>query len=303
MQEFELIDEIVAVLGPQARGDDVLLGPGDDGCAIRIPGDQALVSSLDSLVAGVHFPQDSPARWIGYRALMVGLSDLAAMGATPIQVLVGLTLPAVDTQDDVSWVRELTLGMRDAAQAAQARVLGGNIARGPLNIAVSVHGCCPEELLLTRSGAQVGDGVYVTGSLGGASAALALGRLDEAGRSGELCALAGRYFKPAARLPEGVALRGHASSAIDVSDGLLQDLSHVCRSSGVGARLDSKLIPVMAGASLEQALRGGDDYELLFTASEFPALDVPVTRIGEIVAEPGVQLDGEAVEISGYQHF
>jgi thiamine-monophosphate kinase len=298
VNEFELIDAILSGLGEATQGADVIVGPGDDCSAMRTPTDELLVSSIDSLLADVHFPTAAPAELIGYRALMVALSDLAAMGARASQVLVSLTLAAADPV----WVTALARGMAEAASAAGVPIVGGNISRGGLAIHISVHGFAPETQLLRRSGAQPGDRIYVTGALGGAAAALQRGALLDAETG--LDALNRAYFRPQARLAEGVLLRGVASSAMDVSDGLLQDLTHLCTASALGARIDSSLIPLTPGASLDCALSGGDDYELLFTAGQRPPeLNVPVAAIGEMVAEHGLWLDGEPVTAAGYQHF
>ena len=299
MNEFELIDAVVAALGDATTGADVRLGPGDDAAVTMPPADFDLVSSIDALVADVHFPADADPALIGYRAMMVSASDLAAMGATGGFALVALSLE----HDDALWLRDLASGMARAVNACSMRLVGGNIARGPLTIAVSVHGYVPAGAALLRSGARAGDDVFVTGRLGAAAAAVAAGRLADCRDGVAMDPLAERYFRPMARLAEGAALRGVASSAIDLSDGLLQDLGHVCRASGVGVELESALVPVAEGASLHQALSGGDDYELCFTVRGAPpALAVPVQRIGRVVAEPGVRLDGQPAT-GGYQHF
>lgn len=298
MNEFELIDEIIKTLGDVTRGDAVVIGPGDDSAALRVPPGQLLISSIDTLIEGVHFPQGAPGELVGYRCLMVGLSDLAAMGAQPAMVLVALTLASAD----VEWVTSLARGLRDAAQTTGVRIVGGNITKGATAINVSVHGFAPEDSLLRRSGASPGDGIYVTGELGGAAAALARGDLLEL--ADDLDALASRYYRPQARLETGVELRGIASSAIDVSDGLLQDLHHLAASSAFAMFIESDLLPISPGASLKDALLGGDDYELCFTAAaELPTLSVPVARIGAVERGEGVWLDGERVSPTGYQHF
>lgn len=300
MNEFELIAEILDELGAVTGASSVRVGPGDDAAVTHAPAGSDLVSSIDAVVGDVHFPASAGATLIGYRSLMVSLSDLAAMGAEPGFALVALTLPEMDPQ----WTRQLAAGMARAAEAAGVPVLGGNIARGPLTITVSVHGWVPEGEAITRAGARPGDGVYVTGELGGAAAALARGGLADRHVEADLDALDARYFLPAPRLEAGRRLRGSASAAIDVSDGLLQDLGHLCRASGVGAELDSALVPVMAGANLEHALSGGDDYELCFTAAVEPGdLGVTCTRIGAVVPGSGITLDGLPVSAAGYQHF
>ena len=290
MNEFELIDEIVRVLGDAAGGG--LIGPGDDCSVIEPPRGEVLVSSIDTLVGGVHFPMASPGALVGYRAMMVSLSDLAAMGARPAQALVAMTLE----ETDQGWALEVAEGMREAVLETDGRLLGGNLARGPRSITVSVHGWLPAGSAITRGGARPGHGVYVTGELGAAAAAVALGRLDDPDD-----ALARRYFRPRARIDAGLSLRGVATAAIDVSDGLLQDLDHLCQASRVGAELEGDAIPVAEGAALDHALHGGDDYELLFTARKDPAL--ACHRIGTITVDSGILLDGAPVAIKGYQHF
>jgi thiamine-monophosphate kinase len=300
VNEFDLIKEILDELGAVAGGAAVRVGPGDDAAVIVTPEGVDLVSSIDAVVGDVHFPAAAGASLIGYRSLMVSLSDLAAMGADSGFALVALTLPEMDAE----WARQLASGMARAAEAASVPVVGGNIARGPLTITVSVHGWVPAGSAITRGGARPGHGVYVTGELGGAAADLARGGLDECRVEADLDAVDARYFMPAPRLEAGRRLRGLASSAIDISDGLLQDLGHLCRASGTGAELDGSSIPVMAGAELEHALSGGDDYELCFTAAAKPGeLGVACTRIGTVVAGSEITLDGRPVSAVGYQHF
>jgi thiamine-monophosphate kinase len=300
VNEFRLIDAIVGVLGPTTSGPGVRIGPGDDAAVVAVPPGCELVSSIDALVGGVHFPVDAGPELIGYRAIMIAASDLAAMGADAGFALVALDLP----EDDPTWVMSLTTGMRQALEGLGMALVGGNIARGPLALAVSVHGNAPAGQALLRSGARPGDGIWVTGDLGGAAAAVARGNLAACRVQADLDDLSERYFRPRARVPEGVALRGLANSAIDVSDGLLQDLGHILDASGVGAALDAERIPVAPGATLAQALSGGEDYELCFTlAGEPPALAVPVHRIGTIVAGMGITIDGEPAAPAGYRHF
>jgi len=301
VNEFELIDLVLSTLGDTASGDPLVLGPGDDSAAVLVPAGSLLVSSIDSLLADVHFPADAPAALIGYRSLMVSLSDLAAMGAEASHVLVSLTLNTVDA----AWVRQFALGMREAALSTGVKIAGGNISRGPLAIHVSVHGFCPPADLLRRDTAQVGDQVFVTGALGGAAAAVAEGFAAVKDVDPDaVTPLQQRYFKPQARLSAGKTLRGTAHAAIDVSDGLLQDLGHLMKASDLQARIDSSLVPVFPGADLAQALHGGDDYELLFTAAAMPAqLGVAVSRIGELVSGSGILVDGKQVTADGYRHF
>ncbi|MEM8767989.1 MAG: thiamine-phosphate kinase [Pseudomonadota bacterium] len=291
MNEFELIDGILRELGPVADGG--VIGPGDDCSALTPPSGELLVSSIDTLISGVHFPDDGPGDQVGYRAMMVSVSDLAAMGAEPVQMLVAMTLEETDQR----WALAVARGMREALEETGGKLLGGNLGRGPRSITVSVHGFCPESELLLRSGAQANDQIFVTGPLGASAAAVALERLGVPDDP-----LTARYYRPQARTHIGLKLRGAATAAIDVSDGLLQDLGHLCAASGLGAELVSGQIPVADGAGLDHALHGGDDYELLFTAPTLPD-GVEAEAIGVMVSEAGIRLDGEAVTIKGYQHF
>jgi thiamine-monophosphate kinase len=293
VDEFALIREVVRNLGDRAQGRWVELGPGDDAAIIaQSPGHQS-VASIDTLVADVHFPSSAPAQHIGYRALMVALSDLAAMAATPRYVLVALTLP----EADAGWVGELATGMAAAATACDTYLCGGNFAKGPLSISVSVHGEVPAGMAITRTGAKLDDSIFVSGSLGGAAACVRLAEFDFAA---ELNVRQQKYLRPTARFDLIDTLRGKAHSAIDVSDGLLADLQHLCEASQVQANLSSTDLPVCPGATLQDALCGGDDYEILCTANQaLPGMHC----IGTIQTGRGVLVDGEQAQLDGYNHF
>lgn len=309
MGEFELIENLFRPLAERLRHPDLILGPGDD-CAIQSlsPGHQ-LVFSVDTLVEGVHFPLHYDPRSLGWRALAVAVSDLAAMGADPVCFTLALTLP--DARE--SWLRPFTEGLADAAVAFGIALAGGDTTRGPLTLSVQVHGTVPAGLALVRSGARVGDLICVTGELGGAAAALAL--LDKPPTTRVSEALLIRYHHPQPRLSAGQWLRGKASACIDVSDGLLADLGHILKASGVGGRVEVASLPVMAGADLQQALAGGDDYELCFTLppehrdvlSRY--VGVGFTVIGEVAAGRELRLiqpGGQAQTVGahrGYDHF
>ena len=249
MDEFSLIDEVVGALGAQAQGRWVSVGPGDDAAVVDVSAGHQVVSSIDTLVEGVHFPPNMPASLVGYRSLMVSLSDLAAMAATPRYVLVAMTLPSVDP----AWVKQCAMGMARAAQVCDVYLCGGNFTRGALSITVSVHGEVPHGESVLRSGACAGDGIFVSGALGGAAACVRNGQWPD---SLELSTLQQRYATPQARVDLCAQLRERASAAIDVSDGLLQDLRHLCRASALGAKVDSSLVPVFEGALLDDALYG-----------------------------------------------
>ncbi len=300
MNEFELIDEILQALGDATGAPGVRVGPGDDSAVVAAPAGTDVVASIDTLIADVHFPAAAPAELVGYRALMVSMSDLAAMGADPGYALVALSLPQADPQ----WAVELARGLGAAAADCDVPIVGGNIARGPVCISVSVHGWVPAGLAITRAGAKPGDQVYVTGPLGAAAAALARGGLEDYCDESSMDDLARAYFRPLAQLTAGQRLRGVATAAIDVSDGLLQDLGHVCAVSGVAAELEHNSLPVAPGATVHQALSGGDDYELCFTCDEVPPeLGSEAVRIGQIVGGSGVFVDGKQLDVAGYSHF
>lgn len=323
--EFELIDLIVAELGEQARGASVSLGPGDDAALLVVPSGEQLAVSVDTLIPDVHFPARAHPELIGYRALAVSASDLAAMGATPLGAVIALVLPS---DCSVEWVRGLARGIARASAHFKLPIVGGNIARGAHSVSVTVQGSVAAADTLRRSGATVGDRVWVSGRLGGAAVALE-GYLPasvstEARGSGHALELATpdnlseslkRYFCPPSRLPLGKYLRNRASAAIDVSDGLIADLGHLCRASGVGAELRAAELPSFTGASFEQVLFGGDDYELCFTAppgaiDRETAGQWQLTEIGETVLPARregdgylVCLDGVALDARGYDHF
>jgi thiamine-monophosphate kinase len=316
--EFHLIDRIRELTG-QGR-DDVHLGIGDDAALLAVPAGQELAVAVDTLVEGVHFPRGSAAADIGWKALAVNLSDLAAMGASPAWALLALTLP----DGDQAFVEGFAEGFARLARPHRLALVGGDTTRGPLAASVTVHGFVPPGQALLRSGARPGDAVLVTGTLGDAAAGL---RLLQQGRRGESAqeALIARLDRPEPRLAAGMALRGRASACIDVSDGLLADLGHVCTASGVGAELDAALLP-LSPALLAQfdealaqacALGGGDDYELCFTVpaarvgevqADLARLGCGATRIGRIVEGEGVRVrgaDGQWLDMggAGWDHF
>lgn len=326
MAEFALIERIRARC-VDAR-DDVRLGIGDDGAILAPRAGCELVVSTDTLVASVHFPQETAAADIGWKALAVNLSDLAAMGAEPAWATLALTLP-----DDVPGFVD---GFIDGFAALAARhgvaLVGGDTTRGPLNIGVTVVGFVPEGQALRRDRAQVGDAVFVTGTLGDAAAglqSLGLGPRDVprllALPPGTREALLDRLNRPTPRVAAGLALRGLARACIDVSDGLLADLGHIAVRSGVGIEVMVDALPTSAalGVALDVAARlplqlaGGDDYELAFTLpreridalhAAFASVPCAVHEIGRVVVAPGVRvLDHEDHEVAvprhGWEHF
>ena len=314
MDEFELIERIVARLRDTARGNGVVLGSGDDAAVLEIPSGHQLVVSTDTLVADRHYPGGACADAIGYRSLAVATSDLAAMGATPAFATVSLTADSLT----VNWAERYADGLAAAARAFGIAIVGGNIARGPESVTVTVHGYVPNGTAITRSGAGPRDEVYVTGSLGGAGLALADENLGE----WSLVALKDdsppkRYWMPEPRLQLGIDLRAVASAAIDLSDGLSSDLDHLCRASRVACQVDLDSIPLYPGAMARDAVAMGDDYELAFTAPRdaqgaIEALSrkhgVRITRIAtlrrDVRSGVGWTRQGEVLDVRpGYRHF
>ena len=299
----------------------VVLGMGDDAALLEVPEGHELVAATDTIVAGVHFPLDCPPRAIGHRALAVNLSDLAARGAEPRWALLALTLP----DEDPRWLDEFAAGFHALAGRTDCVLVGGDTTRGPLAITVTALGSVPRGTALRRAGARVGDAVCVSGSLGDAAAGLALFQGRYSTRAPGVHPLLLRFELPEPRLALGRALRGIATSCIDVSDGLLADLGHVLEASGVGATVDADAVPISVPMELaipaadhrELALAGGDDYELAFTCAPDAVdalraraveLGVQVTRIGTIEAAPGLRCRdrrGEPVAPLrlGYEHF
>ncbi len=266
MDEFALIEEIIV---PRAgHRADVVLGIGDDGAVVIPPLGEELVIVADTLVAGVHFPpQLSPAD-IGYRAVAVNLSDIAAMGAEPRWATLALTLPEANRD----WLTEFMRGMHEALAAHSVQLIGGDTTRGPLTMTVQIIGSVPRGQALTRHGARPGDAIFVSGPLGDAAAGLASLQRKQAASEDETT-LIQRFSRPTARVALGKALRGIASSCIDISDGLLGDLGHIATRSACSAMVDAAKVPVSAAllaghtaaAARDLGLTGGDDYELCFT--------------------------------------
>ena len=317
MGEFDLIKQFF-VREPSQAG--VAVGIGDD-CAVLspTPGMQWLVST-DMLVEGRHFLSTVAPERLGHKALSVNLSDLAACGATPRAFTLALALPHADAD----WLAGFSKGLFALADEYGIALVGGDTTQGPLNISITVMGEAPAGMALLRSGARVGDDIYVSGQLGDARLALEVFR-GKVALSGEQFEQVRRAMEcPQPRVALGQALRGIANSAVDVSDGLIGDLGHILQRSAVGASLEVDLLPRSAVlADQPQALRrecglaGGDDYELVFTAAPALAADVrraaeqsgtPVTRIGRIEAATGLRLldpQGQVFpsKFSSFDHF
>jgi thiamine-monophosphate kinase len=316
VSEFDLIARFFTRPAPNA-----VLGVGDDAALLApTPGTELVVSS-DMLVAGRHFFPDADAFLMGHKALAVNLSDLAAMGAVPRWAILSLALPEVDE----AWLADFSRGFFELAERYGVSLVGGDTTRGPLNLCVTVLGEAPAGRALRRSGAKVGDGVWVSGDLGAAALGLRYLRGEIGFDAADAALCQERLHRPEPRVVLGDMLACVAHAAIDISDGLLADLGHILERSGVGAEIEFDRLPAHPVVSAKRAdplvrrclLAGGDDYELCFTApaDRTPAIlavaqaaGVPVARVGRITGESGLRLlDGEGREMDigerGFDHF
>lgn len=319
VNEFELIRRFFL---RQERGKGVTLGIGDDGAVVVPAHGRSLVAVVDTLIEGVHYPLGFSASDVGFRALAVNLSDIAAMGGTPRWMTLALTL--VDA--DESWLTGFAAGLFEAAAEYDVALIGGDTTRGAQTvISVQLLGDVAPAAILTRAGAQPGDGIYVTGTVGDAAGGLALLKVssgDDLDSDGEY--LLRRFSRPAARVSCGASIAGRATAAIDLSDGLGTDCLKLLRASDMAGTIDLGLLPVSVplrrkfgdDRALELALDGGDDYELCFTAGsaddswlqELAASEgLPIARIGEVRQGAGLRCirDGktEPYVDRGYSHF
>ncbi|MCB1774302.1 MAG: thiamine-phosphate kinase [Gammaproteobacteria bacterium] len=315
MSEFDLIRRFLQQA--TAQREDVVLGIGDDCALLDVPAGRQLAVSMDTLVEGRHFAPGADPVALGYKALAVNLSDLAAMGAEPAWATLALTLPGADT----AWLESFMTGFGALAASHGLQLVGGDTTRGPLSITVQVHGFVDADAVLRRDAARPGDRVYASGTIGDAALALALGRQPGVEVPVELQL---RLDRPTPRVALGRELAGRAHAAIDVSDGLVADLGHVCAASAVAATIELARIPVSATArgylerfGWQPVLAGGDDYELLFCVpaeieatliGHCRALGHEISRIGLVEAGTGIVLvypDGRmSREVpAGFDHF
>ena len=316
MTEFDLIRRYFTRATPSA-----LLGIGDDAALLKVSDGHVLAVSCDMLASGTHFFPDADPFLLGHKTLAVNLSDMAAMGATPRWATLAIALPDADE----TWLERFSAGFFALAQQYGVELIGGDTTRGPLNLCVTILGEVPAQQALQRSGARHGDEIWVSGTLGDAALALVhlQGRIALSGE--ELATCAQVLHQPQPRVALGLALRGIASSAIDISDGLLADLGHILDASHAAAEIGLALLPVSAvmrayvelPLGKQCALSGGDDYELCFTApavrhaeimSISARLGLPLTCIGKIVAGRGCIVHDAAgnrlnLGSGGYEHF
>ncbi len=309
--EFDLIR---TYFNWQQEAPNVYKGVGDDAAVVNVPDNQQLVVTTDTLICGVHFPEQTPAHAIGYKSLAVNLSDLAAMGATPAWFTLAISLPEYNDQ----WLSEFSEGLKQLATDANIILIGGDTTKGSLSISITAMGLADPSDLLFRSTAIHGDAIYVTGTLGDAAAGLAM-LTDPVNNPDKGCIHKLNYPQP--RNQESYLIRDYANACLDISDGLLADLNHILEASKVGAIIDLDRIPLSSvlnkmdkEKALRYALTGGDDYELLFTVAhkhqstlnelnqqhnlncyQVGTIDQSVTGI--------VSHANEVISVEGYNHF
>ena len=318
--EFQLIQQFFQREQAEQPAAGVLLGIGDDCALLQIPDGKYLAVTVDTLVADVHFPADTDPQLIAERALRTNLSDLAAMGADPLWFTLALTLP--DANED--WLRSFSRGLFACAREYGIALVGGDTTSGPLTITIQAMGAAEPQKTMRRDGANVGDFILVTNTLGDGAAALACIQNKHGFSDEHADYLLQRFYRPVPRLSESALIRGIATSALDISDGLVADLQHICNASDVGAVIYVEDLPLSAAInSLDDiaqarqwALSGGDDYELCFTLPPENMADIAMliaqgklqaTVIGEVIHGSKVicEYNGEpfALTTTGYQHF
>ncbi|MGB2079786.1 MAG: thiamine-phosphate kinase [Vibrio sp.] len=325
--EFDLIARYFA--NQQANRDDVALALGDDCAVLNPPAEQQIVISTDTCVAGTHFLADADPAWIAHKSLASNLSDLAAMGATPAWLSLALTLPKQDTKQTQAWLDSFCPAMFKLANQHQLQLIGGDTTQGPLAVSFTIHGFVPSGKALYRSGAQAGDLIYVSGDLGQSQAGLDIILDPNKNHKPNAHELIQAHFMATPRIELGQALRGIATSCIDISDGLVSDLAHILKASNLDARLDVENLPIDAKVtsfydtlSLAQkaALTSGEEYELCFSVPEkytdrlkaiSDETQTPIHCIGrcltQTTAEPAIALhfEGKALDwqLNGFDHF
>ncbi len=319
MKEFSIIESFFKSSKYQRR--DVDIGIGDDCAVTNVPEGQSLVVTTDTLVSGVHFPEDTEPKAIAHKAIAVNLSDLAAMGAEPAWVSLSLSLPEADEE----WLSEFSSGLHEITEYYGVQLIGGDTVNGPLTITITAQGFIPKDQALKRSTARPGDWLYVTGALGDAGLGLDLAQGKRQASASNKEYLLGRLNYPTPRVLAGTTLRRLAHSCIDVSDGLLSDIKHMLNASNCGAVIHVDKLPlsqpmldtVDLSEGLRYALSAGDDYELLFTLPEeqkgnldvaLTTSNVSATCIGQLNGMPEkleLKFENEPYHIneSGYQHF
>lgn len=323
MKEFDLISNHFSRGGFQRK--DVLIGIGDDAAVTRVPSGQCLVTTTDTMVEGVHFLTGTQPEAIAHKLVAVNLSDLSAMGAEPAWVSLSLSLPQVDPD----WIKAFSEKLHSLSEYFSFQLIGGDTVQGPLSITLTAQGFIPEDNQITRSGANAGDWIMVTGSLGDAGVGLdILKGLRQVDNLEQASYLKNRHWFPTPRVLAGTTMRRIASSCIDLSDGLVQDIQHIVAASEVGVLIHLDKLPISEALgqnvdnlldAITYAATAGDDYELLFTVPEeqrvnietaLSSYDIPVACIGQVTGAVGkidFRIDEKPFKFSasakGFEHF
>ena len=323
MNEFSVIRNFFAE--SQFERKDVLLGIGDDAAITKVPVGQYLVTTTDTILEGVHFIEGTSPSAIAHKAIATNLSDLAAMGAEASWINLSLSIPSADKK----WLEEFSSKVRELCEYFSIQLIGGDTVKGTLSVTITAQGFVPPDSYLRREGAQKGDWIFVTGTLGDAAAGLDILKNNISNVSdAHKKYLVDRHYYPSPRLLAGTAIRRLATTCLDVSDGFLQDLQHILDASKVGAVLNLDELPISSAlgetledveSALNYACFGGDDYELLFTVSEehrgnveraMASYNIPCTKIGQIMGAQSkieMRLNGQRFRFdknaSGYRHF
>lgn len=315
LDEFQLIEKYFSV-NPRNRS-DVVVGIGDDSALVNVPKGYHLALSMDTLVKDIHFSDNTSAFDVAYKALAVNLSDLAAMGAEPAWIILSLTMPEFNQ----NWLSEFSNGLFYLAKQFNLQLIGGDTTRGPLSVTIQAHGFIPAYQGLRRDGAKVGDKIYVSGTLGDAGLGLAVQLQQFNISENDKFFVLNRLNQPTPRVQLGIFLRDIATSAIDISDGLLADLNHILNKSKVGATIHAKDLPLSSALlnlpsedAYNLALTAGDDYELCFTIPEeneeklilrLKDLKLNCCCIGSIEDQLGLRISGPPLNIKnlGFKHF
>lgn len=318
MSEFDLINQYFKTAS--VKRNDVVLGIGDDCALLSPPPGKLIAVSTDTLISGVHFPENTKPEDIGYKSLAVNLSDLAAMGAEPAWVSLAISLPDVNSH----WLEKFMHGFNELAEEFNVALVGGDTTRGPLSITINVTGFIDEQYALKRSSARPGDLIFVTGTLGDARAGLE-SVLNNTALDPNIEFCIKRLNRPAPKVMAGQLLRQFGVAAIDLSDGLLADLTHICKASNTGALIKLETLPLSAALTQyyknqpdwQKIISAGDDYELCFTCPEnkldnmlsvFNDNKIQLTHIGEVTGSQDIQClmkDGTYLDVQqkGYNHF
>lgn len=319
MAEFSIIEEFCQGIGPDHP--ETILGIGDDAAIVNVPDGMQLAISVDTMVSGVHFFPDADPCKLAHKILAVNLSDMAAMGAQPKWATMALTIPEFNH----AWLNAFSDSLKKVAGRFKVQIIGGDTTQGPLNLSITIMGLLHKDNMLSRSGARPGDDVYVSHTLGDAALGLAVLKGDVALVGRDRAYVVAALETPEPRVKLGAALVNVASACLDISDGLVGDLSHISIQSSVSIEIDPKLVPISNayrshlghGGDLDMALTGGDDYELAFTAT--PSLQniiesisadqgISLTRIGKVTqrGEDAVIVSHNGARyktVTGYQHF